>query len=201
MNKQKNFYVVFKGHNPGIYDEHQKFTAQIKGFKNPSMKKYKSFVEAQTAFDDFNKDKNRKIISLNNKATETKKGFRASMPEHWEDFITCIVLHMLIPLVPLLLEFIVTNGISTRTLTLSAAIYSISISKTSSSKSQLALGIIISLIFAACYGITISNTEKEMGHLNNFATGAILLILIIHIVERYNKHILDREPFLTFKNK
>jgi len=50
MAKQK-FYVVIKGHEPGIYENWNDCKVQVDGFKGAEYKSFKSFEEAQLVFD------------------------------------------------------------------------------------------------------------------------------------------------------
>lgn len=50
MATEKKYYVVFKGHKPGIYDDWEDAAEQIKDFSNPVYKGYYSAAEAADAF-------------------------------------------------------------------------------------------------------------------------------------------------------
>ncbi|MEL6969646.1 MAG: ribonuclease H family protein [Bacteroidota bacterium] len=49
MAKQKKYYVIWKGHMPGIYDEWTKAQEQIKGYQGALYKSFPSQKEAETA--------------------------------------------------------------------------------------------------------------------------------------------------------
>lgn len=51
MAKKKKYYVVWKGKNPGIYDNWDDCKAMISGFEGAQYKAFSSFAEAKTAFD------------------------------------------------------------------------------------------------------------------------------------------------------
>ena len=50
MAKKKKFYVVWHGHEPGIYDSWPECQRQIKGFPNAVYKSFTSLEEAQEAY-------------------------------------------------------------------------------------------------------------------------------------------------------
>ncbi len=50
MAKEKKFYVIFKGRNPGVYDDWNDAKEQIEGVENPVYKGYSSAAEASEAY-------------------------------------------------------------------------------------------------------------------------------------------------------
>ncbi|WP_418889083.1 viroplasmin family protein [Paracrocinitomix mangrovi] len=52
MAKQKKYYVVWEGHQAGIYDSWEKCQQQIKGYPNAQFKSFKTRQEAELAFRD-----------------------------------------------------------------------------------------------------------------------------------------------------
>jgi len=210
------FYTVFEGHSPGVYDNNADFMKQQKGYNRPRGKSFKTKTEADQALQEYNLSKQAIVAvksknNLNGQVSSVKKKYIGLKEEH-SQFIACILLHLLLPLIPLLLEYIVTKNVSTQSLTLIAAIYSISIGRTTKNVAQFAISIVISLIFSACYGITVQslkttsstavnpeNIINEYAALDFFAISVIVIIFIMHSLERYNKHVLDMVPFLNFK--
>lgn len=51
MAKKKKFYVVWKGKKPGIYGSWGKCKTVIEGYKGAKYKSFRSYSEAETAFD------------------------------------------------------------------------------------------------------------------------------------------------------
>ncbi|MEM1321635.1 MAG: ribonuclease H family protein [Bacteroidota bacterium] len=52
MAKKKKYYVVWDGHQPGVYDSWTTCQLQIKGFPNAKYKSFPSKAEADAAFND-----------------------------------------------------------------------------------------------------------------------------------------------------
>ena len=50
MKNEKKYYVVWKGLNPGIYDNWNDCKEQVDGFENAQYKSYKTLEEAQLAY-------------------------------------------------------------------------------------------------------------------------------------------------------
>lgn len=50
MAKKNNYYVVWAGHNPGIYDNWEKCQEQIKGYTNAKFKGFPTLTSAEKAF-------------------------------------------------------------------------------------------------------------------------------------------------------
>lgn len=58
----------------------------------------------------------------------------------WQNFFTCIALHMLLPLLPLLLELWFANTVEAKSAALTAALYSLAIGLSSQFKVVLGVG-------------------------------------------------------------
>jgi len=202
------YYAVYEGHVPGVYESNTEFMKQHKGFHKPSGKSFKNKEDAEKSYEEYEEQKQRGNLPIQSGLSplpvKTKqKRIRIGFPDEHYQFIACIILHLLIPLIPLLLEHIVIGHLSTKTLTLIAAIYSITIGRTTKNPAQFAIGIVISLIFSACYGLTVQEPPASAPHvystLDYASMAVIFAIFLMHALERYNKHVVDLEPFLTLK--
>ena len=129
------------------------------------------------------------------------------MKNNYQDFFTSILLHLLLPLMPLVFEFNYTEFVSERSLTMTASIYAFSIGVSSRNKATLAICIIIGLLNAGNYGATILdelNTEIIHETFDFTSLGAfwlIILIFIIHGIERWIRHIQENEEFALMKKR
>ncbi len=130
------------------------------------------------------------------------------IPDHWQHYLVCLLFHLTLPLLPIGIEYFTTDYLKTSTLTISAAMYAISIG--ASSKSILEFGgcIVGSIIFAVMFGIN-SATEnfasvEKLALWNGTKSSAltfIVLIFALHAIARYNRHVLYRQPFWEFIKK
>lgn len=120
-----------------------------------------------------------------------------NVSKQMDDYFACILLHLVLPLLPIALELLNSGKVSSNTLTLMASFYAISIGLSSYSRTQFAIGIIVCIIFAFIFGM-ISQGNKlalSLPMINVFASGTLLAIFIFHAIERYNRHVIDCEPF------
>ena len=118
------------------------------------------------------------------------------LPIEWENFVFCLILHLTLPLVPLALEQWFSGHIEAKSATLTAAMYSMAIGRSSRSVALFGLGVLQGLAFSAAFGFL--STQNELAHADSFSYSAILLIMIFHSIERYNRHVIDQAPFLEF---
>ncbi|ENV36837.1 hypothetical protein F959_01644 [Acinetobacter venetianus RAG-1 = CIP 110063] len=118
--------------------------------------------------------------------------------EAWTAFLLCILAHMLLPLLPLGIEWLITNTISDNSITITIAIYAMGIGMSSTNPIIALICILIGFIFSVLYGVTLTASMKDI-ELNlaistwsKFALGAIF---IPHAIERYNRHVANLQPF------
>lgn len=117
------------------------------------------------------------------------------------EFFTCLILHMLVPLLPLIIETWKMKGAPTEaTLAITASMYSISIGLSSRNKAVFSLALFVGILFSMAFGFAIGN-ETSVDSLPSVKIGAALTIILvfgIHACERYNKHVVECIPFWNF---
>ena len=120
-----------------------------------------------------------------------------------DDYFACLLLHLVLPLLPIALEFLNTGKVSSNSLTLMASFYAISIGLSSYYRTQFAMGIIVCIIFASIFGtISQGNTLAFSLFMTKvLAGGTIFAIFIVHAIERYNRHVVDCEPFWVWSDR
>lgn len=116
------------------------------------------------------------------------------IPSHWQTFLFCVALHFTLPLLPLMMERWFTGQIEERSAVLTAAMYSMAMGLSSRNIAILGLGLVQSVIFSAAFGFLSKTNYLERADFASYA--AISSIMILHIAERYNRHVFEREPFL-----
>ena len=122
-----------------------------------------------------------------------------SLPKKWENFFLSILLHLLLPLLPLVLELWETQTVSDQTVTLAASMYTITIGLSSRNIALFGLAIPLSIILAVAFGFAASEGKSLTGS-GVIAIAVIMLVFGLHACERYNRHIADSRPFLRFGN-
>lgn len=134
-----------------------------------------------------------------------------SCPEHWQNYLLCVLLHMVLPLFPIGMELWRTGTVTNASITLAASMYAIGIGLSSRSRLLFGLALVASLAFAFAYGAAVGNASmgtpnSSAGQANPlplpYATAAawcgIVAFFVAHALERLNRHVIDREPFLEF---
>ncbi len=124
------------------------------------------------------------------------------LPDEWADFFTCMLLHMLLPLLPLLIEAWLKGSPTETTVAITASMYSIAIGLSSRNIAMLGFCIVISIIFSVVFGISSVSGATATPLLNDvklYSGISIFFVFLIHCLERYNKHVVDCVPFWEFK--
>ena len=119
------------------------------------------------------------------------------LPDHWQNYILCIILHMFLPLLPITMEYWLNGIISDKTLTLAASMYTITIGISSRNPLFFGSTIVASIVFAFSYGIVVDH-QSTLPYIRIISFIGIVTVFIAHLLERYNRHIIDRSPFLPF---
>src|SRR5262245_61904662 len=101
------------------------------------------------------------------------------LPPHWQEYLACLLLHMLLPLLPIVLELCSKGNISDNTITLSTAMYAITIGVSSVDLSLLSLTIFISILYSAAFGMVVSKSSSLYG-VSSASFVTIILIFVVH---------------------
>lgn len=115
----------------------------------------------------------------------------------WQEYLLCLLFHMILPLLPIGFEFWLTGEIDDKTLALATSMYSIAIGVSLKIKLIFGLTILISIIFAMVFGI-LTDQSASLANSKFLAGGAIATVFVIHAGERYNRHVVDGLPFWDF---
>jgi hypothetical protein len=116
------------------------------------------------------------------------------IPEEWEHFLLCIILHLLFPLLPLVFELWFTGKVSNNALFLSTAMYSVAIGMSSTSRLIFCCCFISGFVFALLNGVAL-DPSKIPKHAVELALFSLAAIFLTHGTERYNKHVREKTPF------
>lgn len=148
-------------------------------------------------------------VADNNQEEKEGKKKRISLGISHEkcEFLTCIILHMLAPLLPLILEAWFTRGnVTENTLAITASMYAVSIGLSSRNKAIFSFCFFASILFSMAFGILTNgsaNSNQQSAGITLpwvpvMAYGAIVFVFLIHVIERYNKHVVECMPFWNF---
>jgi hypothetical protein len=115
------------------------------------------------------------------------------------------------PLLPLGIEFLLTQTISVQSVSIATTMYLFSIGASSRVKSLFYLMLAASILFSAAYGFLLLHHPVPAGsgtgdaealrdgiiadRVTRYAVWVIGATFFVHLVERFNRHVLNNEPF------
>lgn len=119
------------------------------------------------------------------------------IPRHWQQYLSCLAMHIGAPFLPLGLEWLLSGSIDHKALLLFVAMYAMAIGITSSSILAFSLTLLVGLVYCAAYGAAVKgwSSANLEGGVVKIVLGAIILV---HALERFNRHVVDRTPFWEF---
>jgi hypothetical protein len=141
------------------------------------------------------------------------KGKIKGLPTHWEQYGICLIFHLFWPTIPLLLERLLTGTILPTSITLTAFMYAIGLGIASKNQLQFSFSLVVGLVTAVFFGFAAHATSvKHSDEETIFVTGvdhslsviAVLIMVLLFVslaCERYNRHVIDRAPFLEIGRK
>lgn len=126
------------------------------------------------------------------------KSWRIPGPSpRWQNFLVCVLLLMVFPTAPLWLELWRTRAISESTIAMVAALYSITIGISTRNKLLTGWAFFSSFFYMGAFGMTV-NSGQPLYESKIIGLAGIGVLFILHLLERINRHLLAREPFLYF---
>lgn len=113
------------------------------------------------------------------------------------EYLLCVLFHFSLPLLPLFVEAAMEGAINHKTLILFLSVYPLNLGISSRSKFIFGLAVVIGLAYAIFFGIasaslTVPSAAKTVGY------ALASFVALLHLLERYNRHIVDDKPFLEF---
>jgi len=129
------------------------------------------------------------------------------MKRSHQNFVACVILHLLSPLTPLLLEFIYHRDITKESVVLAGAMYSFSIGITSNQIATFSICLFIGFVMSGSYGsyctaAASKNTNPLSIPVYNFFHDPwaymIIAIFAINLIERFDRHVNRGEIFFLF---
>jgi hypothetical protein len=129
-----------------------------------------------------------------------RRAVRIHMKRPHQNFLACVILHLLIPLTPLLLEFLYNNDIAKKSVVLAGAMYSFSISLASNQIITFAICLSIGFLMSASYG-AVKSVATALPLYKYCWVYVIIFVFIINLIERFDRHVNREEFFFLFENK
>ncbi len=118
--------------------------------------------------------------------------------KNWQHFMGAIVLTILFPLLPLALEWGLSDTVTDKTVLISAMMYCSALFVVSRSVAVFALGFVASILLSVLFGITFYNGERGPANSSTLSYLCIVFFAIAHIFRCYDTHIIRGQNFIEF---
>ena len=115
----------------------------------------------------------------------------------WENFGVCILLQIILPLLPILLEHCFTKEIQTTSLFISASLYSVAIGTSSKRIFIFSLSLVVLVTLAISYSF-LMNDKTDDSTYSQITIGLISILLLFYLFERFTIHVINKSPFFNF---
>ncbi|MBS0420206.1 MAG: hypothetical protein JSR66_21025 [Proteobacteria bacterium] len=112
----------------------------------------------------------------------------------WQQFIFSLIAQLVLPLMPIFIEWCVTGGVDEKTLAISASMYCISIGVATKNLALLGISIVVAMLFSAVFGSLAAGNVPHF-YVRIFSIITIVAFMAIHAIERYKRHIQAGELF------
>lgn len=135
------------------------------------------------------------------------------LPQEWEQYALCLFFLLLWPLAPIALEKLLTGRLAPTSMTLTAFMYAVGLGISSRNAGisylSLATGVLVAVFFGFAVHVgssrhpsedmlSIAGTELLFGRLSLVS---MVLLFVPHAIERYNRHVAEKSPFLELGRK
>lgn len=137
-----------------------------------------------------------------------RKSFDGFLPIPWENYVLCVLFHLVLPLVPVGFEILLTRQVRPSSLLLTVSCYLIAMGVSSASRLYFGVTLVFGLLFATMYGHQVAFevarvTTAGVAGTSRFATlivtvSTALVFGLLHGSERYRRHVLEEKPYWIF---
>ncbi len=117
------------------------------------------------------------------------------MTKPWQHFIFCFIVQLLLPLMPIVIEYWIRGAVGEQTLSIAAAMYSISIGVSTRNLALLGVSIFTGMAFCCVFGFVTSGKPLHFP-VATPAMVSIFAFMVIHAAERYKRHVSSGELFI-----
>jgi hypothetical protein len=135
--------------------------------------------------------------------SEVATNTRGALTPEWNQYIGCILLHMSLPLMPLLIEVVlIDRGAKNTTLTLTLALYAMAIGLSSINLSMFCLCIVLGIVSSVFFGVLSAqeamHAPESLNGIGVFVWVCLVLVFLAHLTERYFRHVVSCKKFFEF---
>jgi hypothetical protein len=116
-----------------------------------------------------------------------------------QQFISCLILTLIWPLLPLGFEYFIKGEIKLDSITLAASMYAVGIGFSSKRIDLFCVALLQGFIFCLFYGLAQnSGSPPHPSIIFRASVVGMLIMFLFHASERYNRHVRLLEPFPDF---
>lgn len=123
------------------------------------------------------------------------------VPLHWQQFIVCCIFHFLVPLLPFAVELFADGRVSPGTLTVGTAVYVLAIGNSSRNAALFGISVALGIVYTILFGLLIGKVPVASSRGPDIVIWSVALFALFHGMERFGRHVMDREPFWEFTNR
>lgn len=135
-------------------------------------------------------------------------------PGPWQSFSVAFIFLLVFPLLPLGAELLFTGRVTASSLTLVTSTYAISLAMSSRNVVIWAIGFLIGIGFGVIFGWSMGVGDSAIGPVYRLTDGptadpgwllwagaGVAIVFVMHVLERFNRHVMDGEPFPEFMRR
>ena len=128
--------------------------------------------------------------------SEAKSGW---IDVKWQHWFASILLTVLLPLLPLLFEYLIKHKVSDGSLLVAATIYCCTLGLASTSVLVITMGVVVSVVLSVLFGLASSIVDPLPAYSAHIAWICIGFFAIVHSIGRFDIHVTQGRDVLDFR--
>jgi hypothetical protein len=131
--------------------------------------------------------------------TQVRAGLARMRPiagKPFQSFLGSLLLIIVLPLLPLLFEFLAVNGVKDETKAITAAMYAVGIGFTTRVPLLCYAGILVAILMSFVFGLDVSGRPNPL--VGGWPIVCIAIFAVGHAAERFKLHAIDGQPLFEF---
>jgi len=133
--------------------------------------------------------------------SKEKENINLDEDGYFGHFVASVVFFQILPLIPLWFEYQHNEGIAKDSLILCASMYAFATGFSSRYQWQLSICFLIGILLAGSYRPVHGEKLTALSLGNSVTFYTIVMVFVMHLIERYSRHVIDKEPFFSFLGK
>jgi hypothetical protein len=128
---------------------------------------------------------------------ENKRRRIPGIPDAWQQYGLCLLFHLFLPFLPLIIEYALHRRVEPKTSLLFLSVFPLSVGVSSRNRLMFGVTIVFGLIYSVFFGLISGGLPLDQS-VSDIGYYCLAGIVITHALERYNRHVVDSEPFWEF---